>query len=397
MSGKLQRGGLWVLALAIPALIAIVYAVRAMEKPDCEKLTEQVRLAVRQGQWAHAQQLLDQLRRQHPSQSRVEVLHAELDDARGLKDAAIARLRSIPATEPLAAHARTMAGQIEKGRHRARAAEELFLDALAVDPGLALARRELIWIYAMQGRRAELRAQYLALAQTKPPQFQDVFFWTLSLEDIWINETIREDLKRFLAADPDDRQSRLSLAAVLLGDSNLDESERILAPLSEANVDARIVWARLALGRMQLDRLRALVSEGPAEHAGLALLRGQLAIRTGDPAGAARQFQIALQTDATCHEAISGLALVYRQMGRTEEASQYRRRADQWRTLSDLLFKASNPDANTDLSLQKQLGETCEALHRPAEARAWFELALRLDPTDTSIQRSLYRLRQGSP
>ena len=223
-------------------------------------------------------------------------------------------------------------------------------------------------LYAKQVRRNELREQYLALSRTVPPQFEDVFFWTIAMEDVWINDTIREDLERFLAADPGDRLSRLALAAVLLSTDKVDLCEQTLAPLGVGDDDARVLLARLALKRMQIDRVRQLVDQGPPDHPGLELIRGQLAMRSNAPAVAARQFEVALKEDSNNIEALQALSLVYRQLGRPAEAAECRRRADLCRNLRDLAQEVNFPQGRFNLSLHKQLAETCEAIGRPAEA-----------------------------
>ena len=45
-----------------------------------------------------------------------------------------------------------------------------------------------------------------------------------------------------------------------------------------------------------------------------------------------------------------------------------------------------------DPALLRQLGASCAALDRTAEARAWYELAIEADPTDSESQQALYRL-----
>ena len=87
------------------------------------------------------------------------------------------------------------------------------------------------------------------------------------------------------------------------------------------------------------------------------------------------------------------MALVLKQMGRAEEASTYLRKAEQSRHLTDLLKSVNTPRGRQDRALMREIGETCEALGQYAEARAWYRLALALDPLDAAIQQSLYRLR----
>jgi tetratricopeptide (TPR) repeat protein len=378
-------------ASLVLGLTVLVVWRRSVSTP--QQLAAAARRSLQAGRLSQAESLLKRVSERWKGSADFASVQAELDLARGRPDDAIDRLRSIPAVDPAAARARLVAGQIEKNRNRVRAAEALFLEALRVDPRLALARRELIVIYAMQARRAELNDQFRALAELEPLKFDDVLLWTASLEDIWINETIRADLERYLAADPDDRQSRLALGSVLLRSGDVDQAESILQPLPEHDAEARLLRARIALSRNDLAQVSRLLADGPAAHPGFAVGRGQLAARSNDPAGAASQFQIALEQDPANREAIQGLSLALAQLDRRDEADVYRKKGGLWRTLTGLLERARASSNQHDQGLYSQLGRTCEALGRTPEAAAWYRLALGLDPANAEAQQALYRLR----
>src|SRR5262249_25547812 len=145
-----------------------------------------------------------------------------------------------------------------------------------------------------------------------------------------------------------DRLSRLALAAVALRAANFDEAQTLLGPLPDSDADARVLRARLALGRLKVDEARALVAHGPAEHVGLAVIRGQLAVQSNEPAAAARQFRIALRLDAADREALQGLSLVLKQVGESDEANRSHIRAEQWRHLTSMLQKSKAPGNQED-------------------------------------------------
>jgi tetratricopeptide (TPR) repeat protein len=315
----------WIFAAAVLlGLGSVLVAVRGWGHSDPGALAAETRLALNNRRWSRAESLLTQLARRRPPNAEATLLRAELELGRGRVDPAVRLLTGIPKMDPLAASARLRAGQIEKSRDRARRMEALFLEALRLDPKLAPARRELILLYAMQARRADVNAQYRALSALEPLHYEDVLLWTASVEDIWINETIRTQLERYLAADPEDRLSRLALAEV----------EALLRHLPDPDPDARILRARIALDRLRLEEVRSLLDQGLVEHAGLALLRGELAVRMNDPATAARQFHIALRADPTNREAVQGLSIVLQKLGQAESAACYRKQATHWRHLA---------------------------------------------------------------
>jgi tetratricopeptide (TPR) repeat protein len=384
----------WAFAGVILSGLGIVLvSVRGRGHSSSGELAAAARVALKNRQWDRAEALLT--RRAERGSPTIDdlALRAELELGRGRVDQAVNLLTGAPESDPLAPRARLVAGQIEMSRDRARSAEARFLEALRLDPKLAPAHRELILLFAMQARRTALNAQFRALAELEPLGFDDVFVWTTSLENLWVNGVSQSNLERFLAADPEDRLSRLVLAEVLLRSNQLDESEALLHPLADSDPDALALKASIALARMRLDEVRSLLALGPAEHLGLALLRGRLAIRMEDAATAARQFRIVLGEDPTNCEALQGLSLVLMQLGDRQAAAAAQEQVKQRFRLSGLLTKLKTNDIRHDKALLTQLGAACENLGQFPEARAWYRLALAEGPLDAAIQKCLYRLR----
>jgi tetratricopeptide (TPR) repeat protein len=386
-----------VAAMAVLGLGGLLAAVRARAHPDPDALAAATRLALNDRQWSQAEGLLERLARSRPPTVDDVVLRAELELGRGRVDQAVGLLTGIPETDPHAGAARLVAGQIEKVRDRARFMEADFLEALHLDPKLAQARRELILLYAMQARRADLNAQYRALAELEPLDFDDVFFWMNSFENLWINNLIRSQLEKYLAADPEDRLSRLALAGVQVRYNELEGADALLRPLADSDPDARVLRARVALAHMRLDEVRSLLDRGPRDHVELALLRGLFALRSKDPTTSAREFRIALRRDPTNREALEGLSAALQRLGDEPGAARARKRSSQWRHLTGLLQRSRVFNIRNDKTLLIQLGEACEALDQLPEARAWYRLALAHDPLDGTVQKALYRVRGRSP
>ncbi len=383
----------WFIAVvSLLGIAGLTAAIRARVPVDSEAMAEEVRQALKERQWSRAESLLGRLARQRTPGIDEAVLWAELELGRGRSDRAVELLVGIPGSDDRAAQARLIAGQIEKSRDRARRMESLFLDAIRMDPGLIEARRELIFLYAMQARRGELQAQYRALAEQSPLGFDDVFLWSNSLEDTWVNDRIRPHLERYVAADPDDRASRLALTGVLLHSNELEAAETLLRDLPDSDPDVRTLHARIALGRLRLDEVRSLLDGGPVDHTGLALLRGHFAIQSKNPEEAARQYEIALRLDPNSREAAEGRAAALARLG-DEGAGAAQKRAARWRRLTSLLQEAHVHNIRRDRGLLRRLGEVCESLSQLPEARAWYQLALALDPLDPEIQQALYRVR----
>ena len=124
-----------------------------------------------------------------------------------------------------------LAGQTELRRDRVRLAEALFHAAIKLNPGQVQAHRELIYIYGMQLRRAELGDEFMALSQLSDLTFDNVFHWGLLRNNSWEPGEAITTLARFVAADPDDRWSRLALAENYRRMDRFDEAESVIAPL----------------------------------------------------------------------------------------------------------------------------------------------------------------------
>lgn len=379
-------------AVALLGSVALVIAARGRLESDPDTLASQARDALHFGQWTRAESLLDRLSAQRAANSGDRLLRASLDEIRGKPDAALAKLAAIPDSDPLAPQARFGAAQIERKRDKLRHAEILLLEALRLDPKLIQARRELVYLYGMQCRRADLCAQFQALDELTSLNLDDVFLWSSTQGDIWVNSAIRPDLERYLAADPADQRSRLALAEVLLRAGLYKDAEQTLEPVPESVDDARVLRARIELSLGQLEEARATLAGGSADHAGLALVRGEVALRLSDPATAAQELRIAVKQDPMNIEAVQALAVSLNRLGKAREAMQIQKQADKLRDLADLLQRANTITGRKDRTLPGRLGRVCAELQRPELARAWYRVAISIDPLDAEMQRALYRL-----
>ena len=134
------------------------------------------------GRYERVDSALDRLRRLREPTPLDWFLRAQLAMARKNDDQALDYLARVPDGHYMAAQARMLAGQTELRRDRVRLAEELFHAALKLDPRLVQAHRELIYIYGMQLRRAELSAEFMALSKLSELTFDNVFHWGLATQ-----------------------------------------------------------------------------------------------------------------------------------------------------------------------------------------------------------------------
>lgn len=363
---------------------------------DPDRLWNQARTDFEARQFDEAGEKLRRIALLRPPTPLDWMLRAQIAMAADRNEEAIEGLKQVPDGHPMASQARLQEGQLELRRHRARAAEAAFLQALKLDPKLVQARKELVYIYGMQLRRRELSEQFAKLSELVPLSFQHVFTWCLTQGVVWEPSEVSADLAKFLKADPSDRSSRLALAESLRQLGRLPEAEATLAALPPADADAREARVRMALDRGDTQGAEAMLADGPAGHAGLARLRGRMAFARNDAPEAIRQFRLAYAADPDNRDTQFFLGHSLRRLGDEEAAKPFLDAAHDQDNLSTLIQRAASPTQRKYPKLFLQLGAACEALRRFPEAKAWYKLAIAQDPLDPDAQRALYRVNAAT-
>lgn len=364
----------------------------ARPKADPDHVWAEAEAELKAGRIERAEAALTRLSRLRKPTPLDWFLRAQVASARGRNDEAVAGLMHVSAEHPMAARARLFAGQLELRRFHGRAAERLLLEACRLEPGLVQAHRELIYLYGQQLRRRELGEQFQALSALTPLTFDNVFHWCLTRNVDWEPAERVATMSRFVAADPDDRWSRLALAASLRQLGKLDECARMLAPLPDTDPDARAARVRLALARGDDQAAEVLANQGPTGHADLARLRGHIALARRNAKVALGHFQTAYRLEPDDRDTLFGLAGAWTMLGDQEAAKPYLSLARDHDRLGTLMQQITLEANRDDPELMRQLGAACEAIHRLPEARAWYSLGIARDPFDRRAQQALHRL-----
>ena len=396
--GTIRRPGIraWLVAAAVVAAGVLAALTWYGRDAGPDQLWRRAHEAIQASQWDRAEAELARLGRARSPTPEDWMLRAQLAMARGRVDAALADLAKIPDAHELAPQARLRAGQLELRRNRLRAAEEAFLAASRLDPNLVQARRELIYIYGMQGRRAELDAQFRALAKLTPLTFDNALHWGLMSHESWQPDQVTDRAGTIRGGRPD-----RSLVATGLGrepPADRARRRRVEGARAPARLGPRGPGAPGAAGAgpgRPRDR-RGAAGRGPARP------RGPGAAQGTPGAGEARR----------------PLGLAPFRRGGRRRAGESRRHAgpgpgvdpDRRRGEGEALPRggpaprrdvlapatAQVPEGHHDVELFRKLGEACASDGRQDEARAWLALALAHDPLDAEAQRALFRLRAGS-
>jgi tetratricopeptide (TPR) repeat protein len=383
------------LAIAGSALIGAA-AWRTWSRPDPDRVRHEAEADLQAGRWVRARAGLRRLERLRTAMPEDWVLRARVATAAGDDDAALAALQHVPEDHPLAAQTAFLAGRIERAHHRICLAEAGYRQAIARDPGMIPAHKELIYILGMQLRRREVDAEFQALAHLTPLTHHDLFTWCLP--DFAVGgPDIAEDLDAFIQADPDDRSSRLALATLLVNQPGMaDRIERALEPLPRDDPDALAVRVALRLNHGRVDEALAMLRDAPAHNAPLARLRGRVALLRGDPAAAIRHFQDALSDEPYDRVSIAELGKALRLRGDPSAAEGYLARARRLEAVYNLLTRIRQLDRENLPSDLVELGRACEAAGLRDEAQGWYSLAIGRNPLDAAAQWALYHLRLPS-
>lgn len=394
-SGRRRMLALAGLVLLAVASLAAAWLARPQADPrDPESLVRDGLIALREGKVAEARRIADILaRRRAPAPGDRNFL-AEVELAEGRPDDAIATLRQVPDDDPQGAQARHREGQIELRRDRARLAAAAYRKALALDPKLVQARRELIFIEGYRLRRPEVQEQYAALEEQAALDEQDAFLWCLLRDAAWEPDEAARKLAGWVAADPEDRESRLGLGENLRLMSQFDRAEEALRPLPEGDDDARVLRARIALDLGKIDLVEQLLAGGAEKHLGLAKLRGKQAQAAGNLKEAARWYKIAYELESDSRDTINGLAQTLTRLD-DPEARKFRDLAAKYERFNTLFLQYINAREKRAVTpeLMRKLGAGCEGLGQEGEARTWYRLALEADPLDREAQSALFRLK----
>jgi tetratricopeptide (TPR) repeat protein len=393
----------WAWGLVVPILVAGIVGASAWwmwpRRPDRDPMRlGLLRSALEEfnaGRHERAAAILARRQSEGVATSLDWMLRARVAEAQGQLAGALGYLGHIPDADRIGPQARLKAGQIERARHRLRAAEAAFVRAMAIDPDLVQAHRELAYIYALQHRKADCDAQFAGLARLIPLDYKMAFAWGQNEYEIFEpNEAIKA-LIPAVAADPDDRWSRLALARDYRAIFQYDRAEEIIGPLPDSDPDARAIRAQLALDRHDPAVAEALIREGPADHPRLNALRGRMVLQRGEPARAAEYFGSALAREPGDRDAAQGLGIALQAL-RDPRASEYLRIAALHDQAKRIIVECGQ-SPRIDVKVLPRLGEICESLGRSEQARVWYRVAIAWNPEDSQAHQGLTRLDGARP
>lgn len=198
-----------------------------------------------------------------------------------------------------------------------------------------------------------------------------------------------------MAADPSDRWSRLALARNERKLGQFDQALETLASLAESDPEARAYRVEVATDRGDFDEVQRLLAVGPEDHALLSRLRGGLALRRAEGDLAVKLYRRSNSLEPDHPATVYGLAEALRLSGEAQAALEWKRRSDAHRKLREIMITREQ-NRTAPLMLSCELGALAETAGLLRQARAWYGLAIRLDPLDSTARQALFRLKSSA-
>jgi tetratricopeptide (TPR) repeat protein len=391
---RVRRLAWLLLGVLVLAAAAAVLGSRVWVRADPDRIWSQAEQAFLSGRWDEARASLQRLEKIRPPTGLDLMLEGQLAIAEGRFDEGHSALSRIADDHPIAAQAHLLRGRLWRQHRCLRNAESEFRHALRIEPGQIDAHKELIYILGIQSRRAEVDAEFRALARLAPLSHHDLFTWALTHFTHW-NPDIVADLDGFIAADPGDRLSRLAVVELLLerpGDEVDAYIEKTLRPLPEFDPEALALRINFAFNRGHYERAEQLLDSAPSGHPRLARIRGELALRRHQIDAAIAHFKEALSAEPYDRVSPMHLAQALKLKGDLAAAQAHLERIEKLNKIYNLVIRVRSPKHENKVTDLAELGEACEAAGLADEARGWFTLAIAIDPLDADAQRALGRL-----
>jgi len=238
-----RRNRLLGLCLAAAALgLALYVLVRPPRLPDDQRLA-QAEAAFGAGRFDVAEQTALLVSRDAKERFAALLLAANAATrAERYEDALRHAEEAAEGPAEVAAEAAVLAGNAHYGLGRSREAEKSYRRALALDPGLAAAHRQLGGMLGRLGRRVEASEHLFALLKEREITVEELIL----LGQPWPDVNSPEEVARLLAAVPEDPRPLLGAARSDVRNNRLANAEEALRRL--VAVDPQLTEAQVWLG-----------------------------------------------------------------------------------------------------------------------------------------------------
>jgi enediyne biosynthesis protein E4 len=384
-------------------MLAAWFAVRAVEHRRFDDELVQARREFAERRFSAARARLSRLAERRPGDGEVEYLLGACEKIRGYPEAALAAWGRVPAGSPLAPMAALSKARLALDIGRYRLAET-GLDRLKEEQGEVgdEARRLRGWLYVITGR-VEEHHRHIAdeLERTSDPTPLMRTLWSTDFDHFPV-ESISQTLEKANRTAPNDDRVWLALANLEIRRGRYDEAGQWLARCEQAEPDdpavlrARLEWAEMTGRPDEVSRVASRLPASALSPERTLRLQAWLASLSGDRATERSTLEqlVSLEpSHASVHERLADLASQEGKAGRVAELRHRKAVAAAALTQFKLLMEMSDLAPHA-----AELARGAEACGRWLDARAWWRLAVRRDPSLVSeADAAIARLAAAAP
>jgi tetratricopeptide (TPR) repeat protein len=377
---------LLLMSLGAGLALAAWLGVRAVEARRFRADLARAREEFAARRFATARMRLARLAELRPSDGQVEVLLGECERLLGHPDAALAAWGRISDGTEQAPPAALSRGRLALGLGRYRLGEACLLRASRAGGDVAdEASRLLDWLYRTTGQRDEQRAILQARAEEAPDPSKTLrALWSLERDPDPV-DGITVALATARQSAPDDDLVWLASANLAIRTGRFDEAGAWLdrceraRPADPTLWRARLEWAK-GLGR--IDEVRRAAAHLPAAGmpgATMLATRAWLAARDGDRDGERSALEAIVALEPANDAALERLADLAAQAGEPGKVAELRRRKAAIDAAREHYKRLVNTPEMAPHAAD--FARTGEAIGRWFEAKTWWALAARRDPS----------------
>jgi tetratricopeptide (TPR) repeat protein len=349
--------------------------------------------------WADAEAGLVLWLKVNPEDGHARTMLGGLLLDQGRNEEALAALRDVKETDPAWGDATTRRAEVAIRRGDLAEAERTLRlvaerDRRAIEP-----LRRLVYILSLQRRSAEARSILWRLHElTNDPRYL-----ADAMLSRWADADVREagpELESSVSRHPEDPWLRRAWGLALLSRGRPDEALPHLEAAAVAFDDDpegkfALIECRMALGRFDGDL--ALLGNRPmptSDAVRWSVLRGRLLEALGRPDEALESYRQALAADTNSQEAHFRTAQALIRRGDPEAARPHLGRAEVLRNRESAIRSRLTRllGQGFDAETVEEVGRLCQEAGMMAEARAWLEQAVRIDPRRGRLRSELARL-----
>jgi thioredoxin-like negative regulator of GroEL len=346
--------------------------------------------AAAHSQWETAAAELRDLLRVDVESHGAWLMLADVEFRQGHLDEALRCVARVPSGSANGALARQLEGTMLLAAGRGSRAETALKECIRLDPRAVEARRRLVFLYAVELRRDELRNVLWELDELGAMTISDLVLLSGSAFIVWNATETLTWIEQFVASDARDVHARIAAGRYRLRKNDQAGARAILEEawsLEPTNSNALAGLIECHIDQAELESARRLLERVPAggrDDARFAYLHGRLAEDAERWDEATEIYARAAAGDPDHREAHYRLGQLLLQTGDAAKAEPYVERARKLADRESLLGSLVNSD---DPGHFVPLMARLEAeLAHDRIAKAWYAEAVRLDPSNDELR-----------